>query len=177
DGQRRSCNSDRAGGFGMRDIGISRRTDTCDDFGWEAPVDAGPGVNSAFIDAGGSYLANEEAGPPLLYFGSNRTAGLYDIYVSAQAANGSWGPAVLVPELSSPLNEQRPSVRFDRLELFLDSDRLATFGLGELWVSTRETRLAPWSAPVNLGATVNSTFKDQQPFITSDRETLFFASD
>ena len=177
DGHTMYFNSDRAGGFGMRDIWISRRTNTGDDFGWEAPVNAGPGVNSAFIDAGASYLANEEAGPPLLYFGSNRTAGLYDIYVSAQAANGSWGPAVLVPELSSPLNEQRPSVRFDGLELFLDSDRLGTFGLRDLWVSTRETSLDPWSAPVNLGATVNSTFNDQQPFITSDRETLFFASD
>ncbi|PYJ75210.1 MAG: hypothetical protein DME77_09865 [Verrucomicrobia bacterium] len=177
DGHTMYFNSDRAGGFGMRDIWISRRTNTGDDFGWEAPVNAGPGVNSAFIDAGASYLANEEAGPPLLYFGSNRTAGLYDIYVSAQAANGSWGPAVLVPELSSPLNEQRPSVRFDGLELFLDSDRLGTFGLRDLWVSTRETTLEPWSAPVNLGATVNSTFNDQQPFITSDRETLFFASD
>ena len=177
DGHTMYFNSDRAGGFGMRDIWISRRTNTGDDFGWEAPVNAGPGVNSAFIDAGASYLANEEAGPPLLYFGSNRTAGLYDIYVSAQAANGSWGPAVLVPELSSPLNEQRPSVRFDGLELFLDSDRLGTFGLRDLWVSTRETSLDPWSAPVNLGATVNSTFNDQQPFIASDRETLFFASD
>src|SRR5947207_7525566 len=162
DGHTMYFNSDRPGGFGMRDIWISRRTNTGDDFGWEAPVNAGPGVNSAFIDAGASYLANDEAGAPLLYFGSNRTAGLYDIYLSAQAANGSWGPAVLVPELSSPLNEQRPSVRFDGLELFLDSDRLGTFGLRDLWVSTRETSLDPWSAPVNLGATVNSTFNEDR---------------
>lgn len=101
---------------------------------------------------------------------------MFDIYVSAQAADGSWGPAVLVPKLSSPLNEQHPSVRFDGLELFVDSDRLGGFGLRDLWVSTRETTLDPWSAPINLGATVNSTFIDQQPFIASDRETLFFAS-
>ncbi len=69
-----------------------------------------------------------------------------------------------------------PSVRFDGLELFLDSDRLGTFGLRDLWVSTRETTLDPWSAPVNLGVTVNSAFIDQTPFIASDRETLFFAS-
>ncbi len=124
DGHTMYFNSDRPGGFGLRDIYISRRTNTRDDFGWEEPVNAGPGVNSAFIDAGASYLENEEAGTPVLYFGSTRPAGLFDIYVSAQAADGSWGPAVLVPELSSPLNEQRPSVRFDGLELFLDSDRV-----------------------------------------------------
>jgi hypothetical protein len=176
DGHTMYFNSDRAGGFGSRDIYISRRTNTRDDFGWGEPVNVGPAVNSAFNDSGPSYLANEEAGLPLLYFGSTRPAGLFDIYVSAQAADGSWGPAVLVPELSSPLNEQHPSVRFDGLELFVDSDRLGGFGLRDLWVSTRETTLDPWSAPINLGATVNSTFIDQQPFIASDRETLFFAS-
>jgi len=176
DGHTMYFNSDRPGGFGLRDIYISRRTNTHNDFGWEEPVNAGPGVNSAFLDAGASYFENEEAGTPLLYFGSTRPAGLFDIYVSAQAADGSWGPAVLVPELSSPLNEQHPSVRFDGLELFLDSDRLGTFGLRDLWVSTRETTLDPWSAPVNLGVTVNSAFIDQTPFIASDRETLFFAS-
>ena len=176
DGHTMYFNSDRAGSFGLRDIYISRRANTHDDFAWEEPVNAGPGINSAFNDAGASYLANEEAGSPLLYFGSNRTAGLFDIYVSAQAADGSWGPAVLVPELNSPLNEQRPSVRFDGLELFMDSDRLGTFGFRDLWVSTRETTLDPWSTPVNLGATVNSTFIDQTPFIASDRETLVFVS-
>src|SRR5207245_9739101 len=118
-----------------------------------------------------------EAGTHVLYCGSTRPAGLFDIYVSAQAADGSWGPAVLVPELNSPLNDQRPSVRFDGLELFLDSDRLGTFGLRDLWVSTRETPLEQWSAPANLASTVNSTINAQHPFITSARETLFIAVD
>ncbi len=176
DGHTMYFNSDRPHGFGMRDIYIARRTHTDDDFGWEEPVNAGP-VNSAAMDAGPSYLENEEAGSPQLYFGSTRLGGIYDIYVSAQAADGSWGPAVLVPELSSPQSDQRPSVRFDGLELFLHSDRPGGVSLADLWVSTRETTLDPWSAPVNLGATVNSTSIDQQPFIASDRETLFFASD
>jgi Tol biopolymer transport system component len=175
DGHTMYFNSDRLGSSGMRDIYIARRTHTDDDFGWEEPVNAGP-VNSAAMDAGPSYLENEEAGSPQLYFGSTRLGGIYDIYVSTQAADGSWGPAVLVPELSSPQSDQRPSVRFDGLELFLHSDRPGA-SLADLWVSTRETTLDPWSAPVNLGATVNSTSIDQQPFIASDRETLFFASD
>jgi hypothetical protein len=177
DGHTMYFNSDRPGSSGMRDIYIARRTHTRDDFGWEEPVNAGPGVNSTLMDAGPSYLENEEAGTPLLYFGSTRLGGVYDIYVSAQDADGSWGPADLVPELSSPQSDQRPSVRFDGLELFLHSDRPGGVGLADLWVSTRETTLDPWSAPVNVGATVNSTFVDQQPFIASDRETLFFASD
>jgi WD40 repeat protein len=171
-------NSDRPGGFGSRDIWISRRANTGDDFAWEEPVNAGPGVNSSASDAGASYLENEEGGTPLLYFGSARPGGpgQSDIYVSAQAADGSWGPARLVPELSSPLDDARPSVRFDGLELFLQSNRPGSLGLTDIWVSTRRTTLDDWSAPVNLGATVNGALVEQQAFISSDRETLFFTS-
>ena len=81
-------NSDRPGGFGLRDIWISERAHTGDDLAWEEPVNAGPGVNSSAGDAGAGYLENEDVGTPLLYFGSNRSGGpgLSDIYVSAQAA-------------------------------------------------------------------------------------------
>jgi hypothetical protein len=171
-------NSDRPGGYGLRDIWISERAHTSDDFAWETPVNAGPGVNSSATDAGAGYLANEDVGIPLLYFGSTRTGGLgqSDIYVSAQAYDGSWGPAVMVPELSSPSDDQRPSVRFDGLELVLQSTRPVSVGLVDVWVSTRQTPLDDWSAPVNLGATVNSAQADQQAFISSDRETLIFGS-
>ncbi len=178
DGHFMYFNSVRPGGFNGNDIWISWRAHTGDDFGWETPVNAGPGVNSAFDDAGAGYLKDEEAGTALLYFGSNRPGGpgQFDIYVSAQAADGSWGPAVLVPELSSPSNDQRPNLRFDGLELFLLSDRPGGLGLFDLWASTRQTTLDAWSAPVNLGALVNGRAYDQQAVISSDRETLFFAS-
>jgi hypothetical protein len=170
--------SNRLGGFGDTDIWIAQREHTGDDFAWEEPVNAGPGVNSSSMDAGASYLENDEAGTPLLYFQSDRPGGLgsNDIYVSAQASDGSWEPATLVPELSSPQSEQRPNVRFDGLEIFLFSDRPGGSGLGDIWVSTREDTLDAWSAPVNLGATVNSTSAEFQTFVSSNREMLVFAS-
>jgi hypothetical protein len=178
DGHSMYFNSNRSGGFGLLDIWIAQRAHTLDDFGWEEPVNAGPGVNTAFGDAGPGYVENEEQRTPLLYFASTRPGGPgpFDIYVSAQAADGSWEPAVLVPELSSTFSDQRPSLRFDGLELFLHSDRTGGSGLFDLWVSNRQTTLDSWSAPVNLGATVNSPHVDQNAFISSDRKTLFFAS-
>lgn len=178
DGHSMYFNSNRPGGFGLLDIWIAQRVHTHDDLGWEEPVNAGPGINTAFGDAGAGRLENEEEGAPLLYFGSTRPGGpgSFDIYVSAQAADGSWEPAVLVPELSSPFSDQRPSVRFDGLELFLHSNRAGGSGLLDLWVSKRQTTLDAWSVPVNLGATVNSPHEDQNAFVSSDRETLLFAS-
>ena len=81
-----------------------------------------------------------------------------------------------MPELSSPLDDQRPNVRFDGLELTLQSNRQGSVGLSDIWVATRQTTLDDWSAPVNLGATVNHAQADQQAYISSDRETLLFAS-
>lgn len=178
DGHWLFLNSNRPEGFGDFDIWASFRFHAHDDFGWQPPVNLGAGVNSAFFDAGASFFENDDVGVPLLFFGSSRPGGPggADIYVSQQMADGSFGPASLVVELSSPQEDQRPAIRFDGLELFLFSNRVGTFGGTDLWASTRNTVAEPWSPPENLGPTINSTSLDQQAYIASDRETLFFTS-
>lgn len=167
----------RPGGSGGLDIWVSRRVHTNDDFAWQPPENLGAGVNSIARDDGPSYFANEEVGTPQLYFSSNRL-GVFNVYVSEQAADGSFGPASLILELGEAVgSSMSPSIRHDGLEIFVNSNRLGSFGNSQdLWVSTRETVFDAWSEPVNLGPTVNSTFGDLSPDISSDRETLFFFS-
>lgn len=169
--------SDRPGGFGGQDIWVSWRAHTHDDFGWQPPVNVGPGVNSNANDHGPGYFENDDLGIPLLYFGSARIGGpgSDDIYVSALTPQGSFGPASLVEELSTPDADVGPDIRHDGLEIFFHSNRPGSFGLFDLWVSTRATVLDPWSEPMNLGI-LNSAFGDGQPSISSDRQTLFFFS-
>ena len=171
--------STRPGGFGGVDIWVSYRQHTHDDFAWEPPVNLGAGVNSAAGDNAPGYFENGEVGIPQLYFASNRPGGLggLDIFVSEQAADGSFGPAVRLTGLSSPGADSEPTVRHDGLELLIHSDRPGTTGLTDLWVSTRESTLEGWSTPVNLGNTVNTVFAEQNPYLSPDRMTLFFASD
>ncbi|MDQ6653052.1 MAG: hypothetical protein M3Y84_09940, partial [Acidobacteriota bacterium] len=170
----------RPGGLGGIDIWVSRRNHTHDDFNWEPPVNLGPGVNSSADDNGPTYFENDEDGAPQLYFGSSRPGGLgaADIYLSEQMADGSFGPATLVTELSSPMNENRPSIRRDGLEIFFQSNRTGSIGTAsDLWVATRESTLDVWSTPVNLGPTINTTFIEQNAYLSSDATALFFASD
>lgn len=171
-------NSNRSPGFGQNDIWASYREHTKDDFGWQTPVNLGDGVNSPFLDVGAGYFENDDAGAPLLFFGSDRPGGAVqpDIYVSQLFPDGSFGPASVVAELNSPAGDYRPSVRFDGLEVFVHSDRLGSLGDLDLWVATRQTVFDFWSTPANLGSTVNSTDREQQPYIAADRETLYFAS-
>ena len=46
----------------------------------------------------------------------------------------------------------------------------------DLWVATRATTADPWSTPVNLGPTVNSTAFDGAPALSFDGTTLYFFS-
>jgi Tol biopolymer transport system component len=164
-------------GFGQIDIWASWREHTDDDFHWGPPFNLGAGVNSVFAEGTPSFLENDEGYAPQLFFFSTRPGiGLADIYVSELQSNGVFGPAAIVPELSGPARDISPSVRFDGLEIFFHSDRPGSVG-NDLWVSTRNSAFDAWSAPQNLGSTVNTAFSDQQPHIAADRETLYFASD
>ena len=175
--------STRPGGFGLLDIWVSHRTRTHDDFDWEPPVNLGAGVNGTANDFGPDFLANDEIGMPVLFFGSSRPGlGGFDIYISHLLANGSFGAATLITELSSPQNDLRPTVRPDGLELFFDSNRpgppgVLGIGLRDLWTSTRESVSEPWSTPTNLGPIVNSEFNEGFPALSSHGATLIFSSD
>ncbi len=178
DGHLLFFSSNRPGGFGMSDIWVSRREHTHDDFGWQPAENLGLGVNSASLESGPNYFESDEGGAPQLYF--NRTGpggpGTSNFHVSEQTADGSFGAAVLVVELSSLGDVARSSIRHDGREIFFHSNRPGSINTFDLWVATRETVFDAWSEPINLGPTVNSGPLDVQPYISSDGETLFFAS-
>ena len=181
--------SNRPGGVGGLDLYLSRRTDRNDDDGWSTPVNLAT-INSSVADVGPAYV-EDEAGSTVLYFTSQRPAppgfGAADIYKSTLGADGSFGPPVLVPELSSPQGDARPAIRADGLELILHSNRPVPplscpadsptpSGGQDLWVSTRSAVTDPWSCPVNLGPGLNSSANDLQANFSDDAEVLFFSS-
>jgi hypothetical protein len=170
--------SGRPGGFGGLDVWASYRAQVHDDFGWQPPVNLGPGVNSASDDAGPTLFEDEATGVTTLYFTSNRPGGLgdFDIYASTLSADGSFGPAVLVPELSSPARDTRMALRHDGREIIIATNRPGGFGGIDLWVSTRPTTQDPWGTPVNLGPVVNTAFTDGAAALSSDGQTLYFYS-
>jgi hypothetical protein len=176
DGHWMFFNSTRPGGFGSQDIWVSWREDIHDDFAWQTPFNLGSGVNTPFVDAFPTYFENDEGGAPLLYFSSNRLGGS-DIYVSQLGPDGVFLPATIVPELSSSAGEQRSSIRFDGLEIIFVRNPPGLLFQGDLWVSTRESVIDPWSTPEPLGAPLNTIWHDAHPYIAADRETLFFNSD
>jgi WD40 repeat protein len=190
DGRHMFFSSNRPGGFGGNDIYVSRRRNKHNDLGWQAPGNLGPGVNTGANEASPAIFEEDDDDGHMitLYFDSNRPGGLgpftddvghngNDIYVST-LDDGTFRPAVLVAELSTASADRQPIVRRDGLEIFFASDRPDEESLGglDLWVSTRATTWALWSAPVNLGSTVNSAGNEAGPAISFDAATLYFQS-
>jgi WD40 repeat protein len=170
--------------FGSTDIWASWRENVHDDFGWQTPVNLGSGINTTGFEGGPAYFENDDLGMAQLYYNHNdqpvNTGG--DIYVSAQAADGSWGPGVPVVELNSAASEQRPSVGHSGLDIYFFSDRPGSLPdqtgalTTDIWFSTRASVLDPWSTPTNVGPPISSGLPELQPFIFSHggTEELYF---
>jgi hypothetical protein len=180
DGHSLFFQSVRPGGFGGVDLWVARRNHTHDEFDWQAALNLGAGVNSTADDNAPSYFENDELNVVQLYFVSSRLGGFggQDIYLSNQMLDGSFGPAVLVTDLSSPSTDSRPSIRHDGLEIFFQSNRPGSFGTAlDLWTATRESTLDGWTGQMNLGNTINTTAIENNAHLSSDRLTLLFSSD
>jgi len=181
DGHWMFFNSNRPDGLGDLDIWASYRAHIHDDFDWQAPVNLGPGVNSELFEAGASYFEND-GGMPQLFFGRGQSSSLQftttKIMVSEQLPDGTFGNAHEVTELNLPGNgSQRPSIRFDGLEIFFyANNRPGGFGGSDIWVAERTSIDAAWDEPTNLGSVVNTDLAEFQPHISADGLALYFAT-
>ena len=89
-----------------------------------------------------------------------------------------WGPDV--SNLGAPINteasEYNPELSPDELSLIFSSRREGGHGSNDLWIATRPALDAPWDAPRNLGAPINSPAWETGATLTGDWLELYFTS-
>lgn len=173
-----TCNS----GPGRGDIYIVRRNAAA---GWGQPVHLGCAENGT-----GPNTAGAEFSPSLvttgdgtyLYFSSTVT-GNHDIYRSRQKEDGSFGPPEPLDELNTEFDDRMPNVRSDGLEIVFSSARptdangAPSFGSFDVFVAKRHNPRQKWSAPVNLGANVNTPGSETRSSLSWDGLRLYFGRD
>ena len=148
------------------------------DQGFETPENLGCTVNSTADEFSPFPLLQPGVGP-VLYFSSTRpglgTGG--DLYWS-ESQGGVFGPAALVPNVNSTVDDGQPNLRHDGLELFFFSIRadLNPQGGNDIYVATRASLADAWSTPSNLGPNVNSAASETRPSLSWDALNLFFGS-
>jgi hypothetical protein len=167
--------STRPGGLGGRDIWVTTRQMTEDD--WGEPVNLGSPVNSTAWE-GGSISYDGLS----LYMGSTRSRGSNanaDLWVTTRdTIHNEWvTPMNLGSTVNSSVDQCYPSISADELELYFSSNRGGGVGGYDIWVTKRATIHDPWGTPENLGSMVNSSSQEADPSISADGRMLFFASD
>jgi hypothetical protein len=141
------------------------------DFAFGEPMNLGPTINTSSdewpvcISADGleMYISSDSDGDP-------------DLWVIKRAStDDSWGPPEnLGPPINSNENQEASAhISPDGKTLYFDSDRGGIWGI---WVSKRQTKDAPWEAPVNLGPPVNSQYNGGAPCVSADGLELYFGS-
>jgi hypothetical protein len=168
--------SDRPGGQGDLDIYVSRRANTNDDLAWSAPVNLGPGVNTAGLEQAAAYLQSAEDGGGNLYFNGG-PAGGQDIYYAGVGRDGQVRTAaVLVAELSDPAAiDQHAAIRRDGREVFIARFPVGASGANfDLLTATRQSVHHSWSALTPLA--INTAANEQQPSLSHTGRVLLFAS-
>ena len=168
DGLELYFSSHRPGGNGSWDIWLSERETV--DAPWGEPVNLGPNVNSTV----------GEIEPAISPDGLELYLGFWiDRFIrvcTRTSKDSPWTkPKVVGPPIGAHTSLQA-EVSADGLSLYFASSRPGGLGGLDIWVSRRATTSDPWSEPTNLGSTVNSTFGDAYPSISTDGLALFFSS-
>ena len=105
----------------------------------------------------------------------------FAMFITVFMANVSsavpFGSAVnLGSPVNTSFNDRFPDISSDDLDLYLSSDITGGSGGTDIYLSSRPDTASSFGSPVNLGATINSTFFDNGPSITSNGVAMFFNS-
>ncbi len=95
------------------------------------------------------------------------------IYQTEMDDENMWRTAEELPFNSKEFSTCHPTLSKDGSQLFFASNRPGGYGGMDIYVSTRVKGV--WSAPINLGPTINTAGNELFPFI-SKNEVLFFSS-
>jgi len=167
------------GACGQGDIYFTHRTGAA---GWAEPerLLCGPaGPNSELDEQGPSWLSTNGKlrAKKMLFFSRNSVSPAVpgEIYVSERQNGARFGPATSVATLNdATANDIQPNVRADGLEVVFSSNRSGGAGAQDIWIATRASLDAPWSAPTNLGTVVNTTAAESRPSLSRDGNQLLF---
>ncbi|RZK12737.1 MAG: hypothetical protein EOO46_01995 [Flavobacterium sp.] len=93
----------------------------------------------------------------------------------AELVNDVWTNVIEMPFSSDQYSTQHPALSPDERRIYFSSDKPDSLGSFDIYYAAINED-GTYGEPVNLGNNINTTHREQFPFITQDN-TLYFASD
>jgi tetratricopeptide (TPR) repeat protein len=140
---------------------------------WESPtVIKSKGLNTDYFEGGACATEGAEDGDFLVFI-SDRKADVSgtDLYTCRKNETG-YGEVTPLPKYINSLgNETTPWLTSDGKYLFFSSDELPGYGGYDVFYSVNESGV--WSAPINLGSTVNTVNNDTHFRLIKDNKAIY----
>lgn len=135
---------------------------------WGTPVNLGNSINSESHDA---CIGISPDGKELFMY---KTGNAGDIYVS-NFKDGAWTKPEPFASINSKHKEPSVTISSNGKTIYFSSDRPGGFGGLDIYKIEMDKN-GSWSAPQNMGSSVNTEFDEDSPFIAPDGKTLYFSS-
>jgi outer membrane protein OmpA-like peptidoglycan-associated protein/tetratricopeptide (TPR) repeat protein len=141
---------------------------------WDVPEQISKSINTNNNEGTCSVSAD---GRTLVFTACNRIDGYgsCDLYITRKEGEEWSAPVNMGETINSREWESQPSLSADGHTLYFSSDRRGGLGKKDIWVSKLDKNNL-WTAPVNLGAAINTPDEENAPFIHANGRTLFYAS-
>jgi len=138
---------------------------------WQAPIEITAALNAG-EDCSSSSL-NSDGTELFLYKTDNYDGAIY----SSKFVNGAWTPIKkLNRNINTKFYESHAAISADGKKLYFTSNREGGQGNLDIYVSEKDA-LGDWGPAVNLGASINTPFNEDTPFITANDSVLYFCSE
>lgn len=139
---------------------------------WFQAQNAGAPLNTPIMDA---TVGMSPTGDTLLIYRSDADLNGGDLYITYRRERGWSQPELLTEKVNSGNHEPSASLGPGGTSIYFTSDRAGGQGGRDIWC-VKQLPTGAWSEPQNLGATVNTRFDEDAPFMHADGQTLFFSS-
>jgi outer membrane protein OmpA-like peptidoglycan-associated protein len=165
---------DNIGGASRQDAWVSTLQPNGE---WSQAKNMGPPINNAGDNA---VLGISENGKTLYLLNSYRQDGtMVEGFSKSHATKSGWSFPVtfFIEDLYNDHQPKNTEMTISPTEdvIILSVQRRDTQGSKDLYVSFKKAA-GTWSAPVNLGAVINTADYEGAPFLAADNKTLYFTS-
>ncbi len=139
---------------------------------WTVPKNVGRPINSKYHDA--SIAISADGKQLFIYQDNNRGTG--DIFTARINPDGSWSNLKSMGDnINTEFHEPSVSISADGKTVYFSSNRPGGFGGLDIYMSQKQAE-GEWGEAINLGASINTEYDDDAPFISFSGKHLYFSS-